>query len=250
MAALLGNFAPSVLGSAAVLLVPAVNGRTRRVLLAFAAGVMLAASVFSLLLPSFAGAELVLSSNALASAAVLASVCAGAIGVASIHALTPHAHLDHRRQGPPSARIRGVWLFVWAIILHNIPEGIAVGVSASGQGIQESSGLIIGIGLQNLPEGLAISASLLAIGYPLARCIGVGVVAGFAEGLAAAIAALTVAVSAALLPWALGLAAGAMLYVVCAEVLPETHDGPHATPASVALFAGFTLMTYLDRLLG
>jgi ZIP family zinc transporter len=78
----------------------------------------------------------------------------------------------------------------------------------------------------------------------------VGVVAGFAEGLAAAIAALTVAVSAALLPWALGLAAGAMLYVVCAEVLPETHDGPHATPASVALFAGFTLMTYLDRLLG
>jgi ZIP family zinc transporter len=249
VAALLGNFLPSVLGALAVLLIPTVDGRTRRILLAFAAGVMLAASIFSLLLPSFETAEPLFTSNAFGSAVVLGVVCLGALGVASIHALTPHAHLDHRREGPRSARIRGVWLFVWAIVLHNIPEGLAVGVSATGQGLAESSGLIIGIGLQNLPEGLAISASLLSIGYPLGRCIGVGVIAGAAEAATAVAAALTVASAAALLPWALALAAGAMLYVVCTEVLPETHDGPHAGPASVALFTGFTLMAYLDRVL-
>lgn len=249
LAALLGNFLPSVLGALAVLLIPQIDGRVRRVLLAFAAGVMLAASIFSLLLPSFEDAESRFVSNAWASAAVLGVVCLGAFGVASLHALTPHAHLDHRREGPRSDHVRGVWLFVWAIILHNIPEGLAVGVSASGQGLAQASGLIIGIGLQNLPEGLAISASLRAIGYPLAQCIGVGVIAGVAEGAAAVVAAFTVVLAAALLPWALALAAGAMLYVVCTEVLPETHDGPYASAASVSLFIGFTLMAFLDRVL-
>lgn len=191
------------------------------VLLGFGTGMMLAAAFWSLLAPAIAQLRDAVGSGAAGLHAIAAFLlCAGA--VAALDALTPHAHPSKGREGVDLFAIRRTWLFVTAITLHNIPEGLAVGVGL-GSGVPAISvPVVLGIALQNLPEGLVVAMSLLRIGWPRGRAMLVGIASGAIEPLATAIGFAAVAVTSGLLPYALAAAAGAMIYVVSGEVIPES----------------------------
>jgi len=216
----------------------AVQGR----LLALAGGIMLSASLFSLLLPSFAAGR-VLWGEGLATVATAGGLLAGLLAVRLLERALPPGTPDTVTAGP-APRSRGqIWLFAAAVTLHNIPEGLAVGVSAASTG---GHALSLGIAAQDLPEGMAIALALLAAGQAPWIAVACGAASGLVEPLAALLGATAVATSAATLPFALALAAGAMLRVTLHDLLPEArrHAGGHPTMA--ALGAGFLVMLLLD----
>lgn len=142
-----------------------------------------------------------------------------------------------------------ILLFVTAIVLHNIPEGMAVGVSA-GAGLDEANGLALGIALQDVPEGLVVALVLAGVGMSRFKAMLVGAASGLVEPLFAVLCAWLVGLSALLLPWGLAAAAGAMLFVVTHEIIPESHRQGHAAEATLGLVFGFCLMMVLDTALG
>jgi ZIP family zinc transporter len=225
-------------------------------LLGFSAGVMLAASFWSLLAPAIAIAEdgptpawLVAGSGFLAGAAVLFA----------LDKLLPHLHvgLDVREaEGPATAWRRSV-LLVTAITLHNIPEGLAVGVAFGGtmHGLSSASlgaavALAIGIAVQNLPEGVAVAMPLRGEGLPALKAFHFGQLSAAVEPLAALLGAAAVVVAAPILPYALAFAAGAMVFVVVEELIPEAVRTGHVDLATLCLIGGFAVMMFLDVALG
>jgi ZIP family zinc transporter len=144
-----------------------------------------------------------------------------------------------------------VWLFVAAITLHNFPEGLAVGVSFGGGDIQAGTSTAIGIGVQNIPEGLAIAGALAGIGYAPGRAVLAALLSGLVEPVAGLFGVAVVSLSQPLLPWGLGFAAGAMIYIVASEIIPETHarvaGGGRAT---LGIMVGLGAMMFLDTTLG
>lgn len=142
----------------------------------------------------------------------------------------------------------GTLLFVIAIMLHNVPEGMAVGVAA-GAGLSGADGLAIGIALQDVPEGLIVALVLASAGMGRGKAVLIGAASGLVEPLFAVLCAWLVGVSHMLLPWGLALAAGAMLFAVIHEIIPEAHSNGHAGDASLALVLGFCLMMVLDTAL-
>jgi ZIP family zinc transporter len=228
-------------------------------LLGFAAGVMIAASVWSLLLPAIALAE-GFGSPAWAPAAI--GVVLGALTLRLADVLLPHLHFGQpvsRAEGPRTAW-RRTTLLVLAITLHNVPEGLAVGVAfgaaALGAGLPGGAtlgaaiALAIGIAIQNFPEGLAVSMPLRREGVGPWRCFWYGQLSAAVEPVAAGLGAAAVLAVAPVLPYALAFAAGAMLFVVVEELIPESHLGGHADLATTGTIAGFTVMMILDVALG
>jgi ZIP family zinc transporter len=142
-----------------------------------------------------------------------------------------------------------MWLLVLAITLHNLPEGLAVGVGFGGPDIANAVGLMIGIGLQNMPEGLAVAVALTTIGYSRASAFGVALLTGLVEPVGGLIGVAAVSLAAALLPWGLAFAAGAMLFVISNEIIPETHRRGFEGSVTFALLGGFSLMLFLDQAL-
>lgn len=220
--------------------------------LGFAAGVMLAASFFSLIIPGLAQAQAQGWSKAGASAVVVAAVLLGAGALAKAGAWAPS--LDRLAAGNLSAAVapsfRRVWLFVAAITLHNLPEGLAVGVSFGGGDMRAGLATTLGIGLQNMPEGLAVAGLLASLGYTRRAAVLGALGTGLVEPVAGAFGALVVGLSAALLPAALGFAAGAMIYIVVSEIVPDTAARAGGEAAIPAFMAGLALMTFLDTALG
>jgi len=190
-------------------------------MLGFAAGVMLAASIFSLILPALD--RLSHMPEPAAVAIVSAALMGGALAIWSLDSWVPHEHFIIGLEGRCPGELRRVWLFVIAITLHNLPEGMAVGVGFGGGDMVNGSALAIGIGVQNVPEGFAVGAALMAEGYPRRTALAVAAGTGMAEPVAGLIGVSAFGISAALLPIGLALAAGAMLYVISHEVIPETH---------------------------
>jgi len=238
------------LGAAGVYTVRALSRRGEDVLLSSAAGIMLAATFFALLAPAVDEA-LRQSASATSAAFVVGGAVALGIGLLSlVHRLVPHEHFETGREGLDVRSIRRIWLFVFAITLHNLPEGLAVGVGFAGGDVQGGLSLAIGIGLQNVPEGLAVAAGLTAIGYGRGTAFLVSLGTGVLEALGAAAGAAFASLTAALLPWALGFAGGAMLFVITSEIIPETHRGDSKREASFALLTGFLVMMMLDVALG
>ncbi len=234
---------------------PALFGRTLSVraqdaLLGFAAGVMLAASFFSLILPGIEHAEEQHGSRVLAALVAAAGVALGAGFVALLNATVPHEHFVQGQQGPEAKSIRRIWLFVLAITIHNLPEGLAVGVGFADGEIASGASLAIGIGLQNAPEGLAVAAALRSIGYSPVRAFLIAALTGLAEPIAGTAGAFAASLSEVLLPWALTFAAGAMLYVISHEIIPETHRNGHENGATLGLVIGLVTMLVLDVSLG
>ena len=235
--------------------VPVLFGRlpsraTRDMALGFAAGVMLAASFFSLIIPALDAAEPMFENGAMPAAIVCVSILLGMGAVALMNERLPHEHFASGREGPEAASLRRVWLFVIAITIHNFPEGLAVGVGFGADGLSGGLPLAIGIGLQNAPEGLAVAISLLGEGYPKARAWGIAALTGMVEPVGGLIGAGIITLSQPLLPWGLAFAAGAMLYVISHEIIPETHRSGHQNRATLGLAVGLVLMLFLDVWLG
>ena len=235
----------TAIGGAFLLLVRNPTGRLLDVLLGFTAGVMLAATAFSLLVPALerGGLEEVLVGFALGGATLLA-----------LDRYVPHLHARMAERGVPpvevqSARHRAA-LLLSALTIHNVPEGMAVGLAFAAGGPDLGIPLAVAIGIQNVPEGFAAAAPLLAAGSSARAAAAVAALTGAVEPPAAlaAYGASTFA-DAALVP-GLGFAAGAMLYVIADELIPESHSGGNEREATLALLTGFGLMLGLDNAFG
>jgi ZIP family zinc transporter len=220
-----------------LLLVRSVSKRVQNALLGFAAGVMLAASFFSLILPAL--------ETGAGPAVVGAGILLGATCLWGLDLLIPHEHFVKGRQGPQADSLRRIWLFVIAITLHNIPEGLAVGVGFGTGNTATGFPLAFGIGLQNMPEGLAVAVALYRVGYSRAKAVGIALATGLVEPLGDLAGVIAVSLAAPL-PWGLAFAAGAMMLVVSNEIIPETHRSGLEKAASVGLMLGFVIMLYLD----
>jgi ZIP family zinc transporter len=238
------------LGALGIFLVRRLSDRTEDVLLSVAAGIMLAASFFSLILPGIERAQQQVGSEGLAVAIVIAGIFLGAVALFLIHRHAPHEHFLTGREGPDIAAVGRVWLFVIAITLHNFPEGMAVGVGFAGGDMSNGVALATGIGLQNIPEGLAVAAALLAIEYSRSQAFAVAFLTGLVEAVGGLFGSVAVALAEPLMPWTLGFAAGAMLFIISDEIIPETHRGGYQNLATFSLLGGFGLMMYLDATLG
>lgn len=246
----LSGFAATALGATAAMVLRDISSRTQDTLLGFAAGMMLAASSFSLILPGIEAAQDITGNPMWAACVVVLGLGLGVALMIGLDRFVPHEHSKSGRRGPQTERFNRVWLFVLAITLHNLPEGMAIGVSFANGDLRVGMPLTTAIAIQDIPEGLAVAlalrvtgvsavrAALIAIGSglmePLGAVVGLGVSSGFALGY----------------PIALGLAAGAMIFVVSHEVIPETHRNGHETPATLGLMLGFAVMMFLDTALG
>jgi len=224
--------------------------RTEDSLLGFAAGMMLAASSFSLLIPGLAAGRTLTGSGGGAALVVSVGLALGVALMLGLDRFFPHQHQHGDPCGPGAARLARVWLFVLAITLHNLPEGMAIGVGFAQGDLAVGLPLASAIALQDLPEGLSVTLALRAAGLPPWRAGWIGVATGVTEPLGALIGLGLSSGFALAYPIGLGLAAGAMVFVVSHEVIPETHRNGHQTPATLGLMAGFAVMMVLDTALG
>jgi ZIP family zinc transporter len=250
---LLGSLAAGSLtavGAISVLFGRVPSRATRDLSLGFAAGVMLAASFFSLIIPALDAAELRFEIGAVPAAIVCVAILIGMGAVALMNEKLPHEHFRSGREGPEGASLKRVWLFIIAITIHNFPEGLAVGVGFGSGGVEGGLPLAIGIGLQNAPEGLAVAVALLGEGYTRFRAWGIAAMTGLVEPIGGVLGAGIISLSEPLLPWGLAFAAGAMLYVISHEVIPETHRSGHQNKATLGLAIGLVIMLFLDVWLG
>lgn len=244
-----GGFATSF-GALPVLMIKNLSEKVNNNMLSFAAGVMLAATVFSLIIPSMEEAVSQGMSQIGSTLQTIVGIAFGGTTLALIHKFTPHEHFLKGHEGKSSAKLKKIWLFVWAITLHNFPEGLSVGVAASSAKENIGLGTTLGIGLQNIPEGLSVAIALRSQGYSAKYAFGVASLTGFVEIIGGVIGALILTMSIKLLPFSLAYAAGAMLFVVSDEIIPETHREGFEGGATAALFFGFCIMMFLDSVLG
>lgn len=240
----------TAVGSVGVFFVRQLSPRLEDGLLSLAAGIMMAASIFSLLLPALEFAEIQFGHRELSVVFVIAGLLSGAVALALIHRLVPHEHFFLGREGPETEKLSRIWLFIIAITLHNFPEGMAVGVGFAGGDMGNGLTLMTGIGLQNVPEGLAVSISLLSAGYTRRVAFLVGSLTGLAEPIGGLIGSAAVSFAGPVVPLALAFAAGAMLFIISDEIIPETHRGGFENLATFSLLTGFCLMLLLDTVVG
>lgn len=245
MQGLLGGILIAALNMVGALLILVWRNPSPRILnlgLGLAAGVMLAASFTSLILPGIAYGGLV---------PVLIGLALGALIMLWVDNRIPHLHLVKGREGGQQTSLKAVWLFVIAITIHNMPEGLAVGVGFGSGHLAEAVPLMLAIGIQNIPEGFAVAVSARNAGLGSAFYASFsGIRSGLVEIPMALLGAWAVQWARPLLPYSMGFAAGAMLYVISSEIIPETHRNGQYRIATTGLIFGVMLMLYLDISLG
>ena len=248
-------FLGTTIGSAFVFfLKDKMNIRLQRILTGFAAGVMVAASVWSLIIPAMEQSE---HMGKLAFLPAFTGVWLGFLFLLLLDHFIPHLHLNAQCPEGKSCGLGKSTMMVMAVALHNLPEGMAVGVVAAGwltgnESISAAAALALslGIALQNLPEGAIISMPLKSNGMGRGRAFGYGVASGIIEPIGAVITIVLAGLVVPILPYLLSFAAGAMLYVVVEELIPEMSEGEHSNIGTVFFAVGFTLMMMLDVALG
>ncbi len=238
----------SVIGAIFGFMFKKISHKFSDIVLSFAAGVMLAAAVIGLVLPSLEyGGRFPL-------AVTVAGIFCGALCVNVIDKLVPHLHrltgADSEAHPENQEQLNKVLLFVIAIAIHNLPEGIAAGVGFGTGNTVEALTIAGGIALQNIPEGMVIIAPMLASGISGKRTFLIAVVTGIVEVFGTLIGYFAVSISSAILPFALAFAGGTMLYVISDEMIPETHSHGSERGATYSLLLGFCLMLVFDVLLG
>jgi len=248
-------FLGTLLGSAYVfLLKDEMNRNLQRSLTGFAAGVMVAASIWSLIIPAIEQSEHL---GKLAFLPAFIGVWIGFLFLLALDRLIPHLHLNGQCPEGTKCNLGKSTMLVIAVALHNLPEGMAVGVVVAGwltgnESISAAAALVmsIGIALQNIPEGAIISMPLKSGGMKRSRAFGYGVLSGVIEPIGAIVTILLAPFIAPALPYLLAFAAGAMLYVVVEELIPEMSEGAHSNIGTLFFGVGFTLMMMLDVALG
>jgi ZIP family zinc transporter len=246
----LSGFAATALGAVLAVVLRDVSVRSQDVMLGFAAGMMLAASSFSLILPGLDAARAITGNGPAAAFTVVLGMGLGVLLMLGLDRFTPHEHESTGPCGPEAERLSRVWLFVLAITLHNLPEGMAIGVSFANGDMSIGLPLTSAIAIQDIPEGLAVALALRATGLSNLKAALVAIGSGLMEPLGAVIG-LGISTGFALAyPISMGLAAGAMIFVVSHEVIPETHRNGHQTSATLGLMGGFAVMMFLDTALG
>ena len=237
-------------GTVPILFARTIPQKAQDAMFGFGAGVMLAASAFSLVAPGIDAAETLGYGRWGAGIQVGAAILLGAAALLLMDRTLPHEHFIKGREGLEAHRLRRTWLFVFAITLHNLPEGLAIGVGYAGNDALRGTALATGIAIQDIPEGLVVAVALLAAGYNRAFAVALGILSGLVEPVGAVLGAAIVGWSEILLPWGLGFAAGAMLFVISHEIIPESHRQGHEVYATGGLMLGFVLMMLLDTALG
>ena len=243
----LGVGLSTVIGALIGFLFKNISHKVSDYILAFAGGVMLSAAFFGLILPSFNEDE------PITLVTTIIGIFTGAIVVFLADKLVPHLHRTaeendiepHRN----SSRMNKVLLFVSAIAIHNIPEGIAAGVGFGGDDITGAITIALGIALQNIPEGMVIIAPMLSVGISKRKTLLIAALTGLAEVVGTLLGYFATGISSAVLPFALAFAGGTMLYIVSDEMIPETHAHGNAGGSTFALLGGFVLMMIVDALL-
>ena len=252
---LLIPFLGTTLGSAMVFFMKKqVNRKVERLLLGFAAGVMIAASIWSLIIPSMDMAE---EQGELRWLPATIGFSLGIVFLLALDHIIPHLHLKKDKPEGIKAKLKNSTMMVLAVTLHNIPEGMAAGVVLAGAMTQNSGitfagaiALSIGIAIQNFPEGAIISMPLRGEGVSKPKVFLYGMLSGIVEPIGAIITILITSTIVPILPYLLAFAAGAMIYVVVEELIPEAQEGEHSDIGTIGVAVGFVLMMILDVALG
>ena len=214
-------------------------------ILGFAAGIMLAAAMFGLIVPSMEAGNVWVT---------VFGILIGAIFLNLADKITPHLHhitgVGEEQHPESQNNINKILLFVIAIAIHNLPEGIAAGVGFGSEDISNAITVALGIALQNIPEGMVIVSPLILAGVKKARVFAIASLTGLVEVIGTMIGFFAVSIASAILPFALAFAGGTMIYVVSDEMIPETHHDGHERMATYSLIAGFITMLILDFYIG
>lgn len=248
-------FMGTALGAGCVLFMKkSLNPMLQRALTGFAAGVMVAASIWSLLIPAMEQSE---KMGRWAFAPAVAGFWFGILFLLVLDRVVPHLHMNSNKAEGPESSLQKTTMLVLAVTLHNLPEGMAVGVvyagwlsGDAGITLMGALALSIGIAIQNFPEGAIISMPLRAEGVSKKKSFLYGALSGAVEPIGAALTILAARFVVPFLPYLLSFAAGAMLYVVVEELIPEMSEGKHSNLGTVLFAAGFTVMMALDVALG
>ena len=236
----------TVIGAVIGFLFNGISHKFSDVVLSFAAGVMLAAAVLGLIIPSldYGGKYGLLIT--------VTGIFAGAICLNLIDKLVPHLHklAGADIESHKNTNLSKVLLFVTAIAIHNLPEGIAAGVGFGSGDTSQAMIIALGIALQNIPEGMVIIGPMISAGVKPVRTLVLAIMTGLVEVVGTLIGYFAVSIASAILPFALAFAGGTMLYVISDEMIPETHAHGHERGATYALLVGFCLMLVTDVLLG
>jgi len=252
---LLIPFLGTTLGSAMVFLMKnKLNKKVEKILLGFASGVMIAASVWSLLIPSI---DMANEQGKAAWVPAAVGFILGIVFLLALDSIIPHLHIESDKPEGIKAKLKKTTMMVFAVTLHNIPEGMAVGVSLAGA-LMENTGitmagafaLAVGIAIQNFPEGAIISMPLRAEGMSKWKAFIYGTLSGIVEPIGAIITILLTKTIVPILPYLLSFAAGAMIYVVVEELIPESQAGEHSNIGTIGVAMGFVIMMILDVALG
>ena len=252
---LLIPFLGTLLGSAMVFLMKKeMNKKIEKILLGFASGVMIAASVWSLIIPSIEMAE---SQGKIAWIPATIGFLLGIVFLLVLDSVIPHMHLESEKPEGKKSKLKKTTMMLLAVTLHNIPEGMAVGVIFAGAlmgnaGITMTGALTlaIGIAIQNFPEGAIISMPLKSEGVSKPKAFLYGTLSGIVEPIGALITILLTNAIVPILPYLLSFAAGAMIYVVVEELIPESQAGEHSNIGTIGVAIGFVIMMILDVALG
>ena len=252
---LLIPFLGTTLGSALVFLMKdKLNKKVEKIILGFASGVMIAASIWSLLIPSKNMAE---EQGVSAWQPAASGFLLGIVFLLLLDSLIPHLHLGSEKPEGVKSKLKKTTMMVLAVTLHNIPEGMAVGVTFAGAllgnaGITMTGAiaLAIGIAIQDFPEGAIVSMPLKSEGMSKTKAFLYGALSGIVEPIAAIITILLINVLTPILPYLLAFAAGAMIYVVVEELIPESQQGEHSNLGTIGVAVGFVIMMILDVALG
>lgn len=239
------------LGAIPALFIHRVSQKTQDILIGFCAGIMLAACSFSLIIPALKIFTSEGNGRISAGLCVALGILFGAAFLYTCNRFVPDEHFFKSAHGGPSPlTLKRIWLFVFAITLHNFPEGLAVGSGAGSQNMDLALPILSGIALQDIPEGFVVAMALISARYTPLLAIGVAVMTGVVEAIAALLGYFATVQMQVLLPWSLAFAGGAMLYVISDEMIPESHTKGNSHFATMGLMVGFVVMMFLDTALG